>query len=355
MKVFEQALGAGWNEKVVSLADQAGKVVRLDLVAEGEGNVAWASPAIVVPEVEVKKPEPAKSTIVLLIDTLRSDELRAYDKRSRVETPALDAVAKEGVVFTSAQAPENWTKPSVASVLTGLFPATHGTKQSESRLPDGVLMISEGMKQHGVATAAFLANGYVSDKFGFKQGWDHYTNYIRENKSTKAENVFTEAGDWIEKHKDQRFFAYVHTIDPHVPYDPPQKWLDKYDPEPYSGQVSPRKTADQLEKAKRKPPAVVFNERDRRHLRALYDAEVSYHDEELSKFIDRLKKLGVFDDVLFVVTADHGEEFNDHGSWGHGHSVYQELLHVPLMFRRPGALPGFSAIKSRTSLNCCCV
>jgi arylsulfatase A-like enzyme len=338
-QLLEQPATSSWAEEVISLAAHAGKIVRLDLVGEGEGSVAWASPAIVLPKVEVKKPEPAKSAIVLLIDTLRADALRSYDRKSRVETPALDAIAKEGVVFTAAQSPENWTKPSVASVLTGLFPATHRTKQSESRLPDGVLTIAEVLKQHGVATASFIANGYVSDKFGFKQGWDHYTNYIRENKTTTAENVFKEAGDWIEKHKDERFFAYVHTIDPHVPYDPPKKWLDRYDPEPYPGLVSPRKTPDQLEQAKRNPPKIVFNDRDRQRLRALYDAEISYHDEELAKFIDRLRELGVYDQVVFAITSDHGEEFNDHGSYGHGHSVYQELLHVPLIFRRPGALP----------------
>ena len=348
-QVLDEALSASWTEKVVSLAAHAGKIVRLDLVGEGQGSVAWASPSIVLPKATVKQPEPAKSAIVLLIDTLRADALRAYERKSRVETPALDAFAKQGVVFTAAQSPENWTKPSVASVLSGVFPATHRTKQSESRLPDGVLTIGEVLKQHGVATAAFIANGYVSDKFGFKQGWDHYTNYIRENKTTTAENVFKEAGDWIEKHKGERFFAYVHTIDPHVPYDPPKKWLDTYDPEVYAGQVSPRKTPDQLEQAKRNPPKVVFNDRDRQRLRALYDAEVSYHDEELAKFIERLKQMGVYDQVVFAVTADHGEEFHDHGSYGHGHSVYQELLHVPLMFRRPGVLPAGKRIDATVS------
>jgi arylsulfatase A-like enzyme len=237
----------------------------------------------------------------------------------------------------------------VASVLTGLYPATHGTKGSESRLPDGVTMISEVIKAAGIQTATFLANGYVSDKFGFNQGWDYYTNYIRENKSTKAELVFKEAGDWIEKHKDKRFFVYIQTIDPHVPYDPPEDWLKKYDPEPYNGPISPRKTADQLEQAKRNPPTITFNDRDRAHLRALYDGEVSYHDVELGKFFARLKQLGVYDKILFVLTADHGEEFYEHGSYGHGHSVYQELLHVPLIYRRPGVIPAGKRIEETAS------
>ncbi|HKU41481.1 MAG TPA: sulfatase, partial [Polyangiales bacterium] len=192
-------------------------------------------------------------------------------------------------------------------------------------------------KQNGFATASFIANGYVSDKFGFDQGWDYYTNYIRQNKSTKAELVFKEAADWAAKNKDKRFFLYVHTIDPHVPYDPPAEFLKMYETE-YGGKVKPRDTPDLLEKAKRVPPKVTFDEVDRAHLEALYDGEISYHDHYLGVFIERLKKLGLYDQTVFVVTADHGEEFYDHGSYGHGHSVYQELLHVPFMVRWPGVV-----------------
>jgi arylsulfatase A-like enzyme len=344
-----QKLDASWHEQVIPLASYAGKVVRLELIGEDAGKVAWASPSIVVADGEPKPTAPVQSAILLLIDTMRARELHPYQPSSRVETPAIDELAKEGTLFVNVQAPENWTKPSVASVLTGLYPATHGTKQSESRLPDGVITIAEQMKTAGVQTATFLANGYVSDKFGFNQGWDYYTNYIRENKSTKAENVFKDAGDWIEKHKDKRFFVYIQTIDPHVPYDPPEDWLKKYDPDPYTGPVSPRKTADQLEQAKRNPPTLTFNDRDRAHLRALYDGEVSYHDVELGKFFARLKQLGVYDKILFVLTADHGEEMYEHGSYGHGHSVYQELLHVPLIYRRPGVISAGKRIEETVS------
>jgi choline-sulfatase len=344
-EVFTQTLKAEWQDQLVPLARFAHRVVRLDLIAEGSGVVGWASPAVVVPDVAVAKHDPAKSVIVLLIDTMRADKLRAFNPKTRVETPALEKFAQEGTIFVNTQSPENWTKPSVASVLTGLYPTTHGTKQSEARLPDGVTMVSEAFKQAGFTTATFLANGYVSDKFGFNQGWDHYTNYIRENKSTTAENVFKEAGDWIEKHKDKRFFVYIQTIDPHVPYDPPDEFLKKYDKEPYTGVVSPRKTADQLEQAKRNPPALTFNQRDRDRLEALHDGEVTYHDAQFGHFVERLKQLGVYDQVLFAVTADHGEEFNDHGSFGHGHTVYQELLHVPFMLRRPGVVPAGKRIE----------
>lgn len=332
-------LGAAWKDVKVSLADFAGQVVKVDFVAEGSGEVAWASPSIMVPAADLKAAKPSKSTVVLLIDTLRASKLQVYNPKEVVKTPAIDAIAKEGTIFTAAQAPENWTKPSVASVLTGLYPLTHGAKKTESKLPEDALMVSEVFKDNGYATATFLANGYVSDKFGFKQGWDYYTNYIREQKSTEAENVFGEAAKWIEKNKDKKFFVYIQTIDPHVPYDPPQEYLDMYDPGEYTGIVTPRSTPDLLEKAKRNPPKVTFNARDKKRVESLHNAEISYHDHHLAAFIEKLKKLGLYDDIMFVVTSDHGEEFYEHKSYGHGHSVYQELINVPLMFRMPGVVP----------------
>ncbi len=338
-ELWKGALGPTWQEAQIALDGLSEQVVRLDFVTSGDGSAAFSSPTIVAAQPSTAKTDQqAKNVVVLLIDTLRADRLRAYDKKSRVKTPVLDKFAAEGVVFEESQSPENWTKPSVASVLTGLYPMTHGTKQSESKLSDSALMVSEVFKKAGFATGTFLANGYVSDKFGFKQGWDYYTNYIREGKPTTAERVFKDAGEWVEKNKDKRFFLYVQTIDPHVPYSPPEEFLKPYFSEPYTGIVKPRLTPDQLEKAKRVPPKVTFSDTDRAYLEALYDGEISYHDHYLGLFIERLKKLGLYDQTVFVVTSDHGEEFNDHGSYGHGHSVYQELLHVPFIVRWPGVV-----------------
>lgn len=346
-ELYAGALNATWTNKVLPLTPFVGQVVRLDLVADAPATaeVAWASPAILVPKAPTVTPKQAHNVVVLLIDTMRADKLKPFNPATRVQTPVIDQIAREGTVFLNAQSPENWTKPSVASVLTGLYPMTHKAKESASRLADAALMVSEVFKQSGFSTATFLANGYVSDKFGFDQGWDHYTNYIRENKSTTAQNVFGETATWIEKHKAERFFVYIQTIDPHVPYDPPDEFLKLYDAEEYTGGVKPRSTADQLEQAKRNPPAITFTARDRQRLEALHDGEISYHDRQLGVFIERLKALGLYDNTLFVVVADHGEEFHDHGSWGHGHSVYQELLHVPFMARLPGAVPAGKSIR----------
>jgi arylsulfatase A-like enzyme len=352
-ELFKVDLASKWSDQVLDLNAFAGRIAKVELKIDGDvgtGRAAWSTPALLLPKKPLAKQEKiAKNVIVVLIDTLRARSLKSFNAQTRVKTPVIDTIASEGAVLEATQAPENWTKPSTASVLTGLYPATHGAKTDAAVLPKGATLLSESLKEAGFRTSSFIANGYVSDKFGFNQGWDYYTNYIREKKSTDAENVFKDAGDWIEKNKDKRFFAYVHTIDPHVPYDPPDEFLNMYKKGEYSGQISPRKTADQLGEAKHAPPKITFNDADKQYLKDLYDGEVSYHDHYLGLFVARLKKLGLYDDTVFVITADHGEEFDEHGSWGHGHTVYQDLLWIPYVVRFPGVVPAGTRIKQATS------
>jgi choline-sulfatase len=329
-----------WTDREVSLSRMAGQIARVRFKNEGDADLALSGARVLRKATQpIAIDTSARNVVVLLIDTLRASKLRAYYPKSRVKTPALDRFVSEGAMFERAQSPENWTKPAVASVLTSLHPATHKTKEDASKLPRSALMLSEVYKKAGFKTASFIANGYVSNAFGFDQGWDHYTNYIRERRNTNASNVFGEAGSWIEKHKDNRFFVYIQTIDPHVPYDPPDQFLKMYDPKPYSGQVQNRRTHLMLDEAKKNPKKYRFTPRDKERIEALHDAEISYHDEQFGRFLRKLEGLGLDENTIVVVTSDHGEEFQEHGSWGHGHSVYQELLGVPLLFRWPGVIP----------------
>ncbi len=338
-------LGSSWNDRQVSLKGQARAMVRLRFHNDGASAAALSDVRIVRRSGPVAAiDEPARNVVVLLIDTLRASKLQQYYPKSRVKTPAIDAFAKQGTLFERPQTPENWTKPAVASVLTSLHPATHKTKQDASKLPGSALMLSEVYKKAGFKTASFIANGYVSNAFGFDQGWDHYTNYIREQRNTNASNVFGEAQGWIEKNRDSRFFVYIQTIDPHVPYDPPDDFLKMYDSVPYSGQVKNRRTHLMLDEAKKNPKKYNFTARDKERIEALHDGEISYHDAYFAKFLAKLEELGLDESTIVVVTSDHGEEFQEHGSWGHGHSVYQELLHVPLIFRWPGVVPAGARI-----------
>jgi arylsulfatase A-like enzyme len=223
-------------------------------------------------------------------------------------------------------------------VLTGLHPLTHRALTETAAMSSSARLCSELFQHASFQTAALIANGYLAGEFGFNQGWHLYRNYIRERLPTEAERVFTDALAWIEQNRSQRLFMYVHTIDPHVPYDPPSEDLQLYDPAPYEGPVNPRSTGNLLEEFKREQ--VQLSSRDRERLRALYDGEVTYHDRHFGRFIDRLRELQLLDSTMIVVTADHGEEFFEHESVGHGHSLFQELLHVPLAIRTPGRLQG---------------
>ncbi|MEM7608719.1 MAG: sulfatase, partial [Myxococcota bacterium] len=337
--LWEGPLTASWNDQDLDLSAFAGQVVQLTLEAEGAaGRAAFAEPRIVTTPNEPVERENAQNVVVVLVDTLRASKLQTWNPRSRVRTPAFDALAEESVVFERAQSTENWTKPAVGAILTALHPMDHGARTQSAVLNDSALMLSEHFKANDFATGGFIANGYISDRFGFDQGWDRYRNFIREaGASSEARDVFQEAGDWALEHRDERFFLYVHTIDPHVPYDPENEFVSMYDARSnYEGQVQPRMTGELLAGAKRNPPTVTFSDSDVRRLQALHDGEITQHDQHMGNFIERLREAGLWDNTVFVFVSDHGEEFNEHGSWGHGHSVYQELLHVPLLIHGAG-------------------
>lgn len=330
--------GGSWHHEMLDLSKMEGKLVKLDIVSSGDttGRVVLGEASIRITPPKVLTFGKAKNVIVLLIDTLRADKLTAYQK-TYVRTPAFEKFVKESTLFERCQAPSNWTKPSCATVLTGLHPDSHKARGHSSRIASSIKLASEHFRPLGFTTGAFVANGYLASEFGFNRGWHKYVNYIRENKNTDAENVYKEALGFIAENKDKPFFTYIQTIDPHVPYDPPEEDLKIYDARPYEGPVVNRNTGNLLEEIKRKK--VTLNDRDKKRLEALYDGEITYHDRYFGHFLDGLKKLGVLDNTLIVVCSDHGEEFFEHDSVGHGHTLFQELLHVPLVIRSPGVVP----------------
>jgi arylsulfatase A-like enzyme len=351
--LLDETIGPEGGEREADLSSFAGEAMRLAWeAAAGEGTVRWAGGRVEVPRSGAEAPPPraARNLVIVLVDTLRADKLRSIAPSSAVHAEALEAWGgEEGVTFLGATAPENWTKPSVASLLSGLHPTEHTAKSDRSMLPDEVELLSERLRGQGFATGCFIANGYVSDAFGFRQGWDTYRNYVRAGLPNRAQHVFEEATAWLrERSPDERFFLYIHTIDPHVPYIPPREFLEMYDPEPYAGPVRPTETAKLLEQVK--GGRVRLGERDRARLQALYDGEISYHDAHLVRLRAALSDMGALDRTVVVVTADHGEEFFDHGSVGHGHSLYEELIHVPLFVRAPESLPGGTRVAARVSL-----
>ena len=347
-----------------SLGSFGGQVVRVDFSVRGrplEGfRAVWGAPTLFVsnaPGAAPRLERTPRNVIVLLIDTQRADHLEPYEVpglRDRlayrgmdVKSPTLHALAEEGVVFEAAIAPENWTLPSTASVLTGLYPMTHGAQRERDALSPEVLLLSMFLQKQGFKTGAFVANGHICAAAGFDRGWDTFRNYIKEGRPNRADDVLGDALNWVRANKGSPFFLYVHTVDPHVPYDPPDEFLQMYDAAAYGGPVQGRDTPTLLERVK--SGQLVLSERDMVRLRALYEGEVTYHDDALARFWKELGTAGLQDDTLLIVTADHGEEFSEHGKVGHGHSLFQELLHVPLIVRFPG-LPGPRRVSQLVSL-----
>jgi arylsulfatase A-like enzyme len=327
----------------IPLGRFAHELVRLSFRVEGAGRIELHKPEVVIVD-DAAFPKAAagakpRNVIIVLIDTLRADKLDAYKPGSRVKTPGLTTFLQSAAVMQNARTQENWTKPSIATLLSSLLPWQHNAVTGESKVPASVELLPELLQDRGYYTGAFIANGYVSDKFGFKQGWSTYRNYIREGRRTIAQEVAADVVEWLDKRpKDKPFFLYMHTIDPHVPYKPPKSFLDLYDPAPYSGPVDFSKTNELLEKIK--VGSMKLNARDKVRLEALYDGEISYHDVHFAATLRALEERGLDKETVIVVTADHGEEFWDHGSVGHGHSVYDELLHVPMILRIPGVTEG---------------
>jgi arylsulfatase A-like enzyme len=327
-----------------------GQVARLELAAEG-GDVELDTAVVSTPEAPLQASErkPIKNVIILLIDTLRADKLQPYNPKTRVQTPGLSRFLRSASVMLKARTQENWTKPSVATLLSSLMPWEHNTFTGDAKLPAAVETLPEMLRKRGYATGAFIANGYVSDKFGFEQGFGSYRNYVREGRRNVAQYVAADVLEWLDKRpKEKPFFLYVHTIDPHVPYMPPEHFLAKYDSAPYSGIVDFKGNNELLEKIK--IGRIKLGERDKQRLTALYDGEISYHDVHFAAMMDGLDKRGLAEDTMVVITSDHGEEFWDHGSVGHGHSIYDELLHIPLIVRIPGVTEGKQAVNTDVGL-----
>jgi arylsulfatase A-like enzyme len=332
---------AGWQSAEVELSALAGEALRLDLELDGGG--AFGEPRLTVPASagldRGPRGRPADHVLVWMVDALRADKLAPYNPSTRVETPALAALAREGARFASATAQGNYCLPSQASLLSGTYPVVHTMIDDRARLPPSVHLISERLKAAGIATAMFSSNGYLSDKWGLGRGWDAYRNFIREGLPNSALEVWKAARPWLESqaHAGHRTFLYLATVEPHVSYDPPAELLKRYFPKPYRGPIKPASTAQQLAAIKR--GRLALGPVDKEYLQALYDAEVAQSDAALAHVIADLKAMQLWDRTALVVVSDHGEEFFEHGSVGHGHSLYQELLDVPLLVRYPPLVP----------------
>ncbi|MCP4445633.1 MAG: sulfatase [Myxococcales bacterium] len=319
---------AGQGHKI-DLAAIAGAPVRLRLISNAP--VSWTKAELtqVAPPKAQLSARP-KNVILLLIDTQRADSFSVVGKG--IGANAYEGLIAKSTTFKNAYNNENWTKPSIATIDTGLYPDSHLARWRKDRCSKDLVFLSEHLKEQGFATAAMVSNISAGPKFGFNQGWDVFT------KTDNAQHAFARAKAWLAKRDaDKPFFLYVQTIDPHVPFSVPEGSAEKLYGGPYKGKLGP--TFEQSEEDALNAGTLKLGADDARWLRALYDAEVLYHDEHLGTFLKDLEAAETLRDTAFIVLNDHGEEFGEHGRWGHGWTVGDVLYRSPLLMHLPGYFP----------------
>ena len=283
--------------------------------------------------------------VLITLDTTRADHLGCYGY-PRATSPSLDRLATESVLYTRAVATTSWTLPAHATLFTGKLATSHGARYDPKGpltlatviegpdewrryrarpLAEEERTLAEVVRDAGYATAAVVAGPWMRRPFGLAQGFDHYDeDGITTSDGRRAESVTDAALRWLEGTRDRDVFLFLNYYDPHGPYDPP---------EPFAHAFRAAGAA--------RPEGVPAGD----ELKALYDAEILYLDRHLGRLLDGLRAQGRFERALIVVTADHGELLEEHGRIGHGLSLTEPELAIPLIVKHPrgGALPGRSA------------
>jgi len=250
--------------------------------------------------------EPQTQNVLLIsIDTLRADYLSSYGF-PRETTPHIDDLARQGALFRNVQSPVPITLPAHASMLTGTVPPYHGVRDNlNHRLADSIVTLAELLKAKGFVTGAIVSSFVLDSRFNLSQGFDTYNDRFEEVhkihhlSERKGDETTRLAEAWLEEHRGQRFFLFLHYYDPHDGYQPPEPFASRFADDGYAG-------------------------------------EVAFADYSVGEVVGKLKELGIFDSTLLVITSDHGEMLGEHGELTHGFFVYQSALKVPLVIRLPG-------------------
>lgn len=347
------ATAEDWDDGDVDLAPFAGRSLKLVLRTDSTRPDAvglWANPLVTT-----RAPKSRPNVLIYMIDTMRADHSSLYGYR-RDTTPFLKKLGASGVVFDDCQSQAPWTKPSIASLLTSLYSYTHGIVNDYDTIPKGAATLAEQLRAAGYVTADITASPWAGKITGLQRGFDYAMEFpviqrLRNgaaDRGTDSAAVNKAVFPWLESHRDEPFFLYVHTTDPHAPYRPPAGFEEKF-ANPAETPEFNRVYAALREKGQYGGGTVVSREGcrkegvdpDRFIRRAIdrYDDEILFNDHSLELLVAKLKQLGVLDNTLLVVLSDHGEEFWEHGWTAHGQSLYQELTHSVFLMWNPKLLP----------------
>ncbi|MCO6429797.1 MAG: sulfatase [Deltaproteobacteria bacterium] len=272
--------------------------------------------------------------ILVSIDTLRSDRLGSYGSALEL-TPNIDRFSRDSAVFRTAIAQAPSTAASHGSIFTSLIPSAHGGSVSKKApLSQAHPVMAEILSEHGFRTASYNGGGQISSTFGFNRGFEIYESYSEgDYEKEYLADRSKPALKWLEAMTGRPSFLFLHSYEVHHPYAPAEEFCDDAI-RSYAGPL-PRSVDAKILRAinKTRMPAT---DGDRAYVEALYNAEVRSVDKAFGEFIDALKGMGRYENSLIILTSDHGEEFGEHKAIGwHSHTLYDELLKVPLIIKFP--------------------
>jgi len=275
---------------------------------------------------------PKMNVIIINIDTLRKDHCGVY-RYQRSTTPSMDLLARRSLVFSNMVSSSSFTVPSVGSLFTSLYPSEHGAiGKDEMILSEKNITLAEILEENGYHTAAFSASPFISPEFGFGQGFEIFSS----TGSAHANDLFDKAMPWLDNHyNDQPFFLYVMFFDPHQPYDPPQSVERMFQRDYFGHKIWP----DSMLKNKpvrvsKLSPEITFEELE--FAKSMYDSEIEFVDQSIGLMLQKADILGLLDRTMVIITSDHGEEFLEHGGFGHSRTLYKESIAVPFVLYYPG-------------------
>lgn len=312
--------------KVPPLDEPARLVLRCESRDGRPALVAWGAPALCRPA----EPGTPPNVILVSLDTLRADRLGAYGGfHPEGVSPFMDRLAKESVLFENAVTQAPFTLPSHVSIMSGQYPTVHKVRQPNSRI-DGARtpLLASAFQGSGYVTGAFTGGHLLHHTFGFHEGFDTYF----EGDPFKEGNL-DRVIDWMETNRALPFLLFVHTFVVHdYAWNDPE-YLERFDPDCKSrlhGSFRPHDWNERLEQGGRSLEA------DRRCVENRYAAGIRMADDALRDLVGALESMGSMENTMVVITSDHGEELLEHGRFGHLGTLYEELLHVPLLLRPPG-------------------
>ena len=285
---------------------------------------------------KARRPKP--NILLIIVDTVRADHLGVHGYK-RDTSPAMDAFARENIMFEYATSAAPWTPPAVASIITGLYPASHRmmppnerdlARRQAVKLNSNLETLTETLKRHGYRTAGYTSNPWTGEVFNYNQGFDDYTFDDRApaNKITDYGIAALERLTSENKHSAP-WYLYLHYLDPHDPYKPPSPYDTMFSAEPPDAPIK-------------------YTEKMVRNIN-LYDGEIRFMDDHIGRLFKAMRQRSLYDDTVIIIVGDHGEQFLEHGDHRHGFQLYNEELHVPLLLKM--SADGDRGVRVRETVN----